>query len=115
MISTRILVAWREGLHLRAAAQLVRLAHELDSSILLRSGSRVAAASNIMELMLLSAGPGTLLMIVADGGDEAGAIQSVTQFFSQPDAYDLDECASDSGDCGGNPLGSRPSSNAPQE
>jgi PTS HPr component phosphorylation site len=44
MKTTRVTIKWHAGLHMRAAAQLVRLARRFRSSICLRVGSRVADA-----------------------------------------------------------------------
>lgn len=82
MISSRFVILWREGLHLRAAASLVRLAGAFQSTIRLRADDRFADAVNIMQLMLLSASQGTTLTVEADGPDEAEAIRAVSEFFA---------------------------------
>lgn len=81
MKTTRVTVKWHAGLHMRAAAQLVRLARRFRSSICLRVGSRVADARSILSIMILSAGLGSPLDIEASGNDEHEAIQAIVAFF----------------------------------
>ncbi len=64
----------RLGLHARAAAKFVTLAAGFESEIqLLRDGRQVNGKS-IMGVMMLAAGKGTMLEIVAEGGDAEQAI-----------------------------------------
>jgi len=82
MRSQYLTIIWSAGLHLRAAALLVRLARSFKCSVRLRTGERVADAGNIMQLLLLSAGLGANLTVETDGPDEAAAIRAVVGFFS---------------------------------
>lgn len=86
MISTNLIVRWREGLHLRPAASLVGLARKYSSSIRLRAGERVADARSIMQVLLLSASLGTAMLVEADGLDEAEALQAVAELFAEGSA-----------------------------
>lgn len=81
MKATRITIKWPEGLHMRAAAQLVRLARQFRSRILLRVGSQVADARSIMSIMLLCASMSSPLDVEASGDDEHEAIQAVEAYF----------------------------------
>ena len=80
----QVKVKWREGLHMRAAAKLVRLAGRFHSRIVLRLGRRVADARSILSIMILSAGLGAPLDIEASGDDEHDAIQAVEAYFDGP-------------------------------
>jgi len=88
MKATRITVKWERGLHLRAAARLVRLARQFRSRILVRLGSQVADARSIMSIMILAASLGTSLLIEASGEDEHEAIQAVVAYFDGGTAND---------------------------
>jgi len=82
MSTSKIVVRWDEGLHLRVAALLVRIAKKYRSAVQLRAGEQAANAGNIMQLLLLSASPGTVLIVEADGVDEEQAIHEVIEFFA---------------------------------
>ena len=81
MKATRINVNWEEGLHMRAAAQLVQLARKFRSRIWVRLGSQVADARSIMSIMILAASLGSPWVIEASGDDEQEAIQAVQAYF----------------------------------
>lgn len=63
------------GLHARAAAKLVTLASEFESDIQLARGNRQVNAKSIMGVMMLAAGKGTNLELIATGADEDVAVQ----------------------------------------
>lgn len=77
-----VTVPWTEGLHLRFAAQLVRLAKSFNSQIRLQSGSLRAEASSIISIVLLCAAVNTKLEVQVSGDDEAAAAEAIEQFFS---------------------------------
>ena len=87
MKTTRVTVKWPDGLHMRSAAQLVRLTRKFHSRIILRLGSRVADARSILSIMILCAGLGAPLDIEASGDDEHEAIVAVQAYFEQGDDY----------------------------
>ncbi|HEY1921184.1 MAG TPA: HPr family phosphocarrier protein [Tepidisphaeraceae bacterium] len=72
------------GLHARAAAKLVQLAAQFQSSIaLLRVGSDKAAeadARSILSILLLAAGNGSILRVRTEGVDEEEAMRSVCEY-----------------------------------
>lgn len=82
MIYSKLVVRWREGLHLRPAARLVSLAKKFSSTIRLHAGERAADARSIMQVLLLSASLGTPMLIEVDGQDETEAVRAVTEFFA---------------------------------
>ncbi len=71
------------GLHARAAAQLVKLAGNFSSTILLhRSDSHTNAnAKSILSVLSLAAPIGTVLEISVNGHDEAEALNEVALLF----------------------------------
>lgn len=81
MTRSKVTVAWVQGLHLRRAAQLVQLTQNFRSEISIQVGNRMADARSILSLVLLSAGLGTALVVVAVGADEREAMQAVQDFF----------------------------------
>jgi phosphocarrier protein len=85
MKTTVVTVQWKEGIHLRRAGSIARLATRFRSRISCRLGGQVADARSILAILILCAGLGTTLEIEATGPDEGEAIQSVDAFFSSSD------------------------------
>ncbi len=57
------------GLHARAAAKLVTLASGFEADVRIRRDDREVDAKSIMGVMMLAAGKGTQLEVVATGPD----------------------------------------------
>ena len=77
MLSEKIEILNRLGLHARASAKLTQLAGEYQSEIWLsRDGKRVNAKS-IMGVMMLAAAKGALLDLEVNGSDEDKAIVAI--------------------------------------
>ncbi len=74
MVRKEIKIINRLGLHARAAAKLVTLASEFESDIQLARGGRQVNAKSIMGVMMLAAGKGTSLELIATGADEQDAM-----------------------------------------
>lgn len=73
VLSRTVAIPNKRGLHARAAARFVTLAEQFGASVdVLRDGQTVSARS-IMGLMMLGAGPGSVLELTAEGvqADEA--------------------------------------------
>ena len=87
MLSEKIEILNRLGLHARASAKLTQLAGQYQSEIWLsRDGKRVNAKS-IMGVMMLAAAKGVLLDVEVDGSDEEEAMTAiknlVLEFFGE--------------------------------
>ena len=63
------------GLHARAAARFVTLASGFESDVQLLRGDREVNGKSIMGVMMLAAGKGTDIELVADGPDEEEALE----------------------------------------
>ena len=72
----------RLGLHARAAAQLVRMANEYNSEVILIKSGQTANAKTIMEVLMIGAAQGDELMVQAYGEDEKEAVTAITQLIS---------------------------------
>ena len=77
MLCRPVTIINKLGLHARATAKLVATASEFDSSVQLRGKGREVDAKNIMQVMMLAANQGTEVEVVADGPDEAEAIDAL--------------------------------------
>jgi phosphocarrier protein HPr len=97
---TRVIVVRnKQGLHARPATMFVKLAQQFNASIvLIRENHRVEARS-IMDLLTLGAGPGTELVLEADGDDAHEAVEALAQLvevgFLDEDAEDEQTQAED--------------------
>lgn len=67
------------GLHARAAAKFVKLAETFDSAITVSRNDMSVSARSIMGLMMLAAGPGSDIEIVAEGGDAKRAVAALAE------------------------------------
>lgn len=68
-----------EGLHARNAAQIFTAARNLNAKIRLSTEEKTARADQILELMALEAGVGTLIEVSAEGEDAEEALNMVAQ------------------------------------
>jgi len=78
----------RRGLHARAAARFVKLAVEFDAEVWVRKNGTEVSGRSIMGLMMLAAGPGTIIELSADGRDAERAVAALA---------DLVRCGFDEG------------------
>lgn len=81
MRRSNVTVDWPEGLHLRAAARVVRSAQRFQSTVLVRFCGQVANARNILSVIALCAAMGSVLEIEAVGEDEQDALAAVEAVF----------------------------------
>jgi phosphocarrier protein len=77
MVRATVTICNKLGLHARAAARFVQLASRFDSEIKLARGGREVNGKSIMGVMMLAAGLGTTVDIIADGADEEPALREL--------------------------------------
>ena len=77
MKSTKIKIINKLGLHARAAAKIVTLTNNFNSSVTIKNGEKSADAKSIMKLLMHSAPRGTEITISANGIDEINVINSL--------------------------------------
>jgi phosphoenolpyruvate-protein phosphotransferase len=89
VVERTLRVTGRLGLHARAAATLVRVASQFQSTLTIKrlDGNLEADAKSILSILMLAASHGTELDISADGVDEVEALDAVVGLF----ARDFDE------------------------
>lgn len=92
MKRSQVAIQWKAGLHMRAAARLVKLARSFRSSVLLRANQRMADARSLLALLLLCATCGTVVDLEVTGEDEEQAITALVSALgtSDPEALDGD-------------------------
>jgi phosphocarrier protein len=67
----------KKGLHARASAKFVQIAEKYDAAITVTRGNETVGGTSIMGLMMLAAGPGTIVTIRASGREALDAIDAV--------------------------------------
>ena len=67
----------RRGLHARAAAKLVTLAERFSATVEIAKDGQSVSARSIMGLMMLGAGPGSTVLLTADGSDAKEALDAI--------------------------------------
>ena len=70
------------GIHARPAAKISQAAQGYVSSIVMRSDAGSVDAKSILDILSLSAGPGTNIIIEATGPDAKAAVQQLTEIIS---------------------------------
>jgi phosphocarrier protein len=79
-----VIVGHRLGLHARAAARVVQLSNQYQSSISLSrrdDGKNVEAdGRSNLSILLLAAAHGSALIVRADGTDENDAVNSICEY-----------------------------------
>jgi phosphocarrier protein HPr len=71
------------GLHARPSAQVTQTAGKFQSEVWIGRDGRRVNAKSIMGVMMLAAGPGTVLLIEADGPDEQQAVQALADLIGE--------------------------------
>lgn len=68
-LSRPMLIKNQRGLHARAAARFVKCAGQFDAEVTVAKKDIVVSGFSIMGLMMLAAGPGTVIEVSATGAD----------------------------------------------
>ncbi len=79
-VLTRVVVITnKRGLHARAAAKFVTLAERFGASIDVRREGQTVSARSIMGLMMLGAGRGASIELLAEGWDAKEALDALAE------------------------------------
>ena len=73
----------RLGIHARPAALFVKVAGKFESNILVEKDGEQVNGKSIMGLMMLAAGQGAKLTLIAQGRDAETALRELEQLFLQ--------------------------------
>lgn len=77
MKSEEMLIQNKLGLHARAAAKLVHTAARFKSDIKVKKDTEEVDAKSILGILLLAAGKGTTITVIANGADEDQALDAI--------------------------------------
>ncbi len=76
-ISKELIVINKLGIHARPAAMFVKTANRFDCDIFVEKDGEKVNGKSIMGLMMLAAGPGSKLLVHAEGHDAARAVVEI--------------------------------------
>jgi len=82
MVTKKIIVQNRAGIHARPSSLIVQTANKFQSNIMFERENITVNAKSIMGVMTMAAGYQTELTVSADGVDEAEAIAALEQLFA---------------------------------
>ncbi len=82
MVSQEVEIINKLGLHARAAAKLVTTAANYNAEIALQFRGKKINGKSIMGVMMLAAGQGSKIELIADGDDENEALQSIIELIN---------------------------------
>lgn len=82
MVQEKVLVSNVKGLHLSAAADLVKTASSFESDVRICKDGVEVDAKSIMGLLSLAASLGSEVIVKASGGDEEDAVRAVVALFN---------------------------------
>ena len=69
----------KRGLHARASAKFVQMVERFNAEIWVTRGGETVGGTSIMGLMMLSAGPGTSIVVSAAGPEAEAALAAITE------------------------------------
>jgi phosphocarrier protein len=76
-ITKELVVTNKLGIHARPAAMFVKIANRFECDIFVEKDGERVNGKSIMGLMMLAAGPGSKLLICAEGEDAARAVVEI--------------------------------------
>ncbi len=82
MVTKKIIVQNRAGIHARPSSLIVQTASKFQSNIMFEKENVTVNAKSIMGVMTMAAGYQTELTVSADGVDEAEAAAALEQLFA---------------------------------
>ncbi len=81
MTTKKVTIKNRAGIHARPAALIVNTANEYDSEVYLEKDEMRINGKSIMGIITLGAGFNSEISVMADGEDEAEAVDAIAQLF----------------------------------
>lgn len=76
-LSREVTIVNKKGLHARASAKFVQLTEQFDAAVTVTRNQESVGGTSIMGLMMLAAGPGSTILISAEGNQAAEALNAL--------------------------------------
>jgi phosphocarrier protein len=67
----------KRGLHARASARFVQTAERFNAEITVTKDATTVGGTSIMGLMMLAAGPGSVIQVAAEGPEARAALEAI--------------------------------------
>lgn len=80
ILKKKIKILNSQGLHARPASMFVQLANKFESDVWVKKDSETVDGKSIMGLMMLAAGPGSIVEVEVSGPDAEEAIKELENF-----------------------------------
>lgn len=78
-LSCELPIVNKRGLHARASAKFVQMVERFEAEVWVTKGAETVGGTSIMGLMMLSAGPGTSIVVSAAGREAQAALDAITE------------------------------------
>ena len=78
-LSRELPIINKRGLHARASAKFVQMVERFNAEVWVTRGGETVGGTSIMGLMMLSAGPGTTIVVSAAGAEAETALDAITE------------------------------------
>lgn len=82
MVTKEVVINNQVGLHARPATFFIQKANEFKSSIWIEKEDRRVNAKSLLGVLSLGIVKGTAVNLIADGADEANAIETLSELIS---------------------------------
>ena len=80
MHEAEVIVANKEGLHLRVAGAIAKIVAQYKAKVLLScNGCTFVDGGSVIQLLVLGAAPGASVVVQAEGPDEQAAVRAVSE------------------------------------
>ena len=83
MVKRAVTVCREDGLEARPIAMLVQKASQFASTVHIEVGTKKVNAKSIMGMMSLSVCSGEEVVVIAEGADEAAAVDAIEAYLKQ--------------------------------
>ena len=78
-VSRELPIINKRGLHARASAKFVQMVERFEAEVWVTKGGETVGGTSIMGLMMLSAGPGTSIVVSAAGREAQAALDAISE------------------------------------
>src|ERR1700755_279491 len=76
-VSRELPIINKRGLHARASAKFVQMVEKFEAEVWVTRGGETVGGTSIMGLMMLSAAPGTTILVSAKGPQAQAALDAI--------------------------------------
>jgi phosphocarrier protein HPr len=76
-VSRELQIINKRGLHARASAKFVQMVEKFNAEVWVTRGNETVGSTSIMGLMMLAAGPGTMVTVSAIGPEAQAAVDAL--------------------------------------